>query len=78
MLLNLNFANNTIFSCFFFIFLFIELSFLIPAVIAQIFNPTAELVIPIGTQNKETKARFEARPVIAGAKIRNLQYNLKL
>ena len=78
MLLNLNFANNTIFSCFFFFFFFIELSFLIPAVIEQIFNPTAELVIPIGTQNKEAKAQFEARPVIAGAKIRNLQYKLKL
>ena len=43
MLFNLDFANNTISSCFFF-FLIIDLYFLIPAVIAQIFNPIAELI----------------------------------
>ena len=37
MLFNLDFANNTTLSCFFFIFLLIiDLYFLIPAVIAQI------------------------------------------
>ena len=55
MLLNLDFANNTVWSCFFFFFLIIDLYFLIPAVIAQIFNPIAELVIPIGIPTKEAK-----------------------
>ena len=46
MLFNLDFANNTILSCFLFFFLIIDLRFLITAVI--ILNPTTELVIPIG------------------------------
>ena len=33
--------------------------FLIPAVIAQIFNPIAELVIPIGIPTKEAKEEME-------------------
>ena len=37
MLLNLDFANNTILSCFFY-FLIIKLYFLIPEMIAQIFH----------------------------------------
>ena len=52
MLFNLDFANNTLLSCFFFFFLIIDLYFLIPAFIAQIFNPIAELVIPIGQEAK--------------------------
>ena len=48
MLLNLNLANNTILLCFFFFFLIIDWYFLIPAVIAKVFNPIGELVIPIG------------------------------
>ena len=35
-LFNLDFDSNTILSCFFFFFLFIELYFLIPAVITKI------------------------------------------
>ena len=46
MLFNLDFANNTILSYFFFYFLIIDLYFLIPAIIAQTFNPISELVIP--------------------------------
>ena len=69
MLFNLNFAHNTILSCFFF-FLIIDLYFSIPAVIAQIFNPIAELVIPIGIPTKEAKAEMETHPVIVEAKIR--------
>ena len=46
-LFNLDFANSTILSCFFFFFLIIDLYFLIPVVIAQIFNPIAEFVIHI-------------------------------
>ena len=45
---NLPFPSNTILSCFFLFFLTIGLYFLIPAVIAQTFNPTAELAIPTG------------------------------
>ena len=56
MLLNLDFANNTILSCFSFFFLITELYFLIPAGITQIFYRTAELVIPVGMPTKEAKA----------------------
>ena len=72
MLFNSDFANNTILSCFFFFFLIINICFLIPAVIAQIFNPIAELVIPIGIPNKEPKAeiKIEIHLLTAEAKIR--------
>ena len=69
-LFNLDFANNTILLCFFFLFLIIDLYFLVPALIAQIFNPIAELVIPIGTPNKEEKAEIAIHPEIVEAKIR--------
>ena len=68
MLYNLDFANNTILSCF--VFLIIELYFLIPAGNAQFFNPIPELVISIGTPNKESKAEIEIDPIIVKAKIR--------
>ena len=57
MLLNLEFANNNIF-WFFFFFLIKDLHFIIPAVIAQIFNPIGEFVLPIGTPSKEGKAEI--------------------
>ena len=54
--MNLDFAINTILSCFFFFFLIIDLYlldlYLIPAAIAQIFNPIGELVTPIGMPSK--------------------------
>ena len=55
---------------FFSFLLIIDSCFLIPAVIAQIFNPIAELVIPIGKPIKEAKAEIEIYPVIVDAKIR--------
>ena len=67
MLFNLYFSNNTIFSCFFFFSLIIDLYFLISEVIALIFNPIAELVIPIGIHTKEAKAEIE---IHSGTKIR--------
>ena len=70
MLFNLVFANNTLLSCFFLFFLIIELYFLVPAIIAQIFNPIAELVIPIGIPSDEAKAEIELHPVTTKAKIR--------
>ena len=67
MVFNLIVANNTILSCFFFFFLFIDLYFLIPEVIAQIFNRTAELIILIGMPTKEAEAEMEIHPVTAEA-----------
>ena len=49
------FARNTIISCFFFYFLTSDLYFLIPSDITQIFNPAAELAIPIRIRAKEIK-----------------------
>ena len=60
---NLVFANSTIFSRFFFSFLIIELCFLIPAVIKQIFIAAAELSIPTGMPTKGEKAQIETHPV---------------
>ena len=69
-LFNFDFANNTSLACFFFFFLIIDSYFLIPALIVQIFNPIAELVIPVEIPTKEKKAEMETHPVIAEAKIR--------
>ena len=63
MLLNLDFAKNTILSCFFLFFLIIDLYFLILAVIMQFFNPTAELVILTGIPTTEAKAETETQPI---------------
>ena len=54
-------------------FLVIELYFLIPVVIAGIFNPTAELYIPIGTRTKEAKAEATIYSVTTEA-IMSVQY----
>ena len=64
MLLNLDFANNTIISCFFHFFLIIGAFFLIAAVVTQIFNPIVELKTSIGIPAKEAKAEMETHPVI--------------
>ena len=56
MLFDLVFANNTILSYFFFFSLIFVLYFLILVAIVQIFNPIAELVIPIGIPSKEANA----------------------
>ena len=64
MLFDLDFANSTILSCFFIFFLIIDLYFLIPAVLTQIFNPVAEVVIPIEISTKEAKVVIETHPVI--------------
>ena len=45
-------------------FKIIDLYFLIPVIIIQIFNPIAELVVPIGIPTKEAKAEMETHPVI--------------
>ena len=53
-----------------FFFLIIDLYFLIPAFIPQIFNPIAELVVTIEIPSKETKLEVEIHPIIVAAKIR--------
>ena len=70
MLFNLDFADNTILSLLFFFFLIIDLFFLITAAIAHIFNPIAELAVPIGPRCKEAKAKIQTHQVIVEAKIR--------
>ena len=52
-----------------FLFIIIDLYFIIPAVITQIFNPIAELIIPIGIPTKESKAEMEMHPVTVQIKI---------
>ena len=51
-------------------FLIIDLYFLIPAVTEQIFNPIAELVIPIRIPVKEVKVKIKVHTVVVGANIR--------
>ena len=69
-LFSLDFDNNTILSCFVFYFKIIDLYILIPAAIAQIFNPIAALVISIRMPSKEVKTEIELHPVIIETKIR--------
>ena len=47
-----------------------ELYFLIPAVIAQTFNPIAELTIPKGTPTNEVNKEIETQPLTAETKRR--------
>ena len=61
LLFNLDFANKAILSCFFFFFLIINLYFLILMAIEQMFNPVAELVIPIEIPTKEANAEIRKR-----------------
>ena len=53
-----------------FFFLITDLYFLNSAVIAQIFGPIAELVVPIGIPTKDTKAEMATHTVIVEAKIK--------
>ena len=70
MLVNLDFASNTILSCFFIFFLINnDLYFLIVAVITQIFNAIVELAVPIGIPTKEGKTEMETHPVMVEVKI---------
>ena len=60
---NLSFPNNAILLCLFFFLFIIDSCFLIPAVTAQMFIPTAELVIPTKIGNNKAKAEIEIKPV---------------
>ena len=68
MLFNLVFANNTILPCLFFCFLISDFKILILDLFAQIFNPVAELVIPIEILTKEAKAEMGTDPATVEAK----------
>ena len=70
MLFNLDFANNTILSWFFFCFLIINLYFLIHAVTAKIFNPIAVFVIPKDISSIEVKLEIEIHSVTTEATVR--------
>ena len=54
---------------FFLLFLNIDLYFLFPAVITQIFIVTVELAIPSGIPTKEAKAEMKTHPVTLAAEI---------
>ena len=60
-------------------FLIIDFCLLISVVIAQMFNLTAELVMPIRIPTKESKAEIETHPVTPEAENPELsvQYILK-
>ena len=52
-----------------FFVLIIDLYFLIPAFISKMFNPIAELAVPIEIPSKGTKLEVEIHPEIVEAKI---------
>ena len=56
--------------CFSFFFLIIDLYFLILEIIAQIFNPIVELIIPLEILTNEAKAEMEIHTVTAETKVR--------
>ena len=58
--------------CFF--FLLVQLYFLIPAVIPQVFSPAAEIITPRVITTKEAKAEIEIHLVTVKAKVRR-SYN---
>ena len=51
-------------------FMIIDLYSFIPAVIAKIFNPTAELVIPIGIPTNEANPEIEMQLLTTETKIK--------
>ena len=59
MLFNLLCHNGIILSCFFFFFIIVDLYFLVSEAIAQHYDPTAELVIPLVIRTKQAKAEIE-------------------
>ena len=75
LLFNFDLDNNNILSCFLFFFLFINLYLLIPAVMAQIFNPIAELVIPMDSYF-EGSYIFSIKPSIFNISIDSSSLNI--
>ena len=54
---------------FFFFFLIIDLHFLIPAVITEMFIAIAELATPTGIPTKDARAEIETYPVTVETKV---------
>ena len=50
----------------------------VPAVIAQIFNPSVELVNPLEIPSKEAKTEINIHPVTAEAKIRKCSIKFRV
>ena len=70
------YAEKVVISCYLTIDLFlkffiVDLNFLVPAVTAKIFIPTAKLVIPTGTQINEAILEIRTQAVIFQAEISN-------
>ena len=59
---DLPFRSTNTLSCLFFFFFIIDLYFLIPAVIAKTFIPTAKLVMSTETQNNDANAEIKTQP----------------
>ena len=78
MLFNFDFDDNSSYHVYFSFFLIIDLYFLIPAAIAQIFNSITKLVIPIGISSKEAKEEIEIHPVITEARIRKCSIQFRV
>ena len=71
MALNLVFAKKAVSLWFFLFFLIIDLHFLVPSVIVQIFNFTAKLQILIAISVNEAEVEKETNPVVTETKISN-------
>ena len=69
MVFHVAFVKKTILSCLFFFLFIINLNFLVPTFITQIFDPTAEFAMPIGILSKEAKVEIKTHSVIADTKI---------
>ena len=65
----MNFCWQYYFVIFLFLLLIIDLNFLIPAVITQLFIVAAELAMHARISNKKPKSETETHPVILDAKI---------
>ena len=62
----------------FLLFLIIDIYFLIPGIIAHIFNPIAELVIPFRIPTKEEKEEMEIHPVTVEDKIKKFSVQFRV
>ena len=84
MLFNLHFVNNTILiMLLFLLFLVTDIFLFNPVIIAQMFNPIAELVIPIRIPTKEEEEEeeeeeMEIHPLIAEDKIRKYSVEFRV
>ena len=62
----------------FLVILIIDLYFLLPKIIAKHFNPTKELIMPIGIPTKEAKIENKTHPVIEEANVSRFNITKRL